>query len=103
MPYQQNLLALKGKKYVLIVLSLLFLGAIIWAGIALLSSQMESSVDKKVLQAAKTLKPYLNTTVVEEIGKKTEFSEEELKNFNVRIFNYDPKTREKNIQIIDNS
>lgn len=99
--YNQSSLALKGKKYFLIVLSLLALVTIIWIFLSLFSSQKTSSIDKKVSELAKPLKPNLNTVALDKIAEKTEFSEEELKSFPIRIFNYDVKTKLKTLHVIE--
>lgn len=101
--YAHTLLVLRGKKYALVVLGLLSTITLIWIITIIFSTQTNSSVDKNVLKATTSLKPYFNTQALQVIGQKTNLSDEELDNFKIRIFETDSKTKEKTIQIIENN
>lgn len=99
--YTKTLLALRGKKYALIVLSLLSLSIFIWTMIVIFATQLETSVEKKVKTATIPLKPFFNTEILAKMSEKKHFTVEELTNFKVRVFEYDQDSREKRLQIIE--
>jgi len=76
-------------------------GVIIWVMMSLFSTQKKSSVDTKVIELAKPLKPTLDVVALSKINDKTEFTNEELEKFPIRIFSYDTKTKTKSLQIIE--
>lgn len=99
--YTKTLLALRGKKYALIVLSLLSVCALIWTIIMLFNTQTESKIDKQIISATQALKPHFNTQALQVMAGRANFSDDELKNFKVRVFEYDLKTKEKRLLVIE--
>lgn len=80
---EKKLTGLKVKQQALYVMIFSFVTVTIWIGGSLLSSQKRTGIPPDMLELAKPLNPSINVTLLNEIEARQNYSDEELKFFQV--------------------
>lgn len=79
--FQNELNTLRQRQQILAILVFALVAISTWVGVSLLSSQRQTRLSSELLELAKPLNPSINTTVIEQISQKRQYTADELDDF----------------------
>lgn len=83
MKSEKKLSGLRFKQQALYLMIFSFVTVVVWIGGSLFSSQKRTGVSPELLELAKPLNPTINTALLDEIESRKNYTDEELKYFQV--------------------
>lgn len=83
--FQSQLSKLQQRKELLVILLFLFVIVIFWTILGLFSSQQTAGITTEQKELSTPLSPSLNVSVIEKLGQKKNYSDEELADFPVHV------------------